>query len=138
MPAYGGWWTSDKGENWCHRVAEFKYCLPEAFELERVEGAYLDFKVEHLLAPSVFAHYLGNDPLNEILATVMDVEGVTVTSDTLANGVRIIRRVLPEEQHGMLVILVIFPDESVVKMFGGGEAELESAVNAFIQPRPTK
>ncbi|MGB5166302.1 MAG: hypothetical protein WBN61_13655, partial [Woeseiaceae bacterium] len=107
-------------------------------ELKRVEDAYLDFKVEHFLSPSVFANYMGNDPLDKVLATSMTAEGVTVTSDTFVNGVRIIRRVLSEEDHGMLVILVIFPDESVVQMFGGKEGELESAVNAFIQPRTAK
>ena len=35
---YSGWWQSTEYDGWCHRIDQDRYCLPEPFELRRVES----------------------------------------------------------------------------------------------------
>ena len=138
VPAYGGWWTNYDNEDWCHRVGESMYCLPAEFELHRIDDKQLSFQMKQHPSPSIFAKYLGNDTVEEVLAPSNVPEGAVVRSDTYVNGLRVIHRVLSEADHGMLVVLIVFPDDSVVSMFSGDETALESAVSAFILPKDTK
>jgi hypothetical protein len=138
MPAYGGWWTNIEGESWCHRVEEHKYCLPATFELVIVEDAFLEFQSQHVTTPSIFANYMGNETLEEVLADSSIIESVTTLSDTYINDMRIIRQIASEENHSIVFVLVVFSDDSVVRMFGGEETEFESALSEFIQSRNAK
>ena len=88
-PAYGGWWTNYEDENWCHRVGELKYCLPEGFKLTRIDDAQLTFRMRQGTQPSLLANYLGNDTVEEVLAPTNMPDDSVVRSETYVNDLRI-------------------------------------------------
>ena len=134
MPVYGGWWTNYEGENWCHMVDENKYCLPDTFELNRIDDARLRFVARRSDSPSVFANYMGNDVLEEFLTGSMVPHRSSVKSDTYVNELRVVRRILSEADHSIMVVLIIFSDDSFVQMYGGETTQLESDITALMQP----
>jgi len=141
-PTFGGWWTNYEDEGWCHRLEAFKYCLPGTFRLERLEDAHLEFIDERDAYASIFAKYLGNDTLQEILSEPpVPQDLLSLDSDTYINGLRLIRY-MPnentEEHHNLMVVFVIFPDESVIQIFGPKSSQTESSISAFINPIPIR
>ena len=142
VPAFAGWWTNYEDETWCHRLEEYKYCLPANFRLERLEGAHLEFVDRSDDYTSVFAKYLGNDTLEELLADLpIPTDLLYLDSDTYVNGLRLIRY-LPNENkkqnHNLMIVFVIFPDESVVQIAGTDSSLTNSAINSFIEPVPIR
>jgi hypothetical protein len=139
-PAVGGWWTNYEDESWCHRLDDFKYCLPSTFRLERLEDAHLEFIDRSDENISVFAEYFDNETLEETLTDLsVPKDRFYLDGDTHVNGLRIIRY-MPNEQtelnHDLMIVFVIFPDDSVVKVFGRRSSQTENSVNAFVEPIP--
>ena len=115
-------------------MVEYKYCLPTTFRLERVENASLKFVDRSDEFTSVFAEYLGNDMVDEVLAGWPPNEFVLGNEQNI-HGLRIIRYTPNKANnpvHHLMVVFVVFPDQSIMQIHGLESTQTEAAVNALI------
>ena len=139
--AYGGWWSNYEDESWCHRVGDYKYCLPETFKVRRIDDAQLSFIDRSDEFITVFGKFLGKDTAEEFLADPQVPKELIFESDTQVNELRLIRYAPNKAEplnHDLMVAYIVFPDLSIVQIFGHVSTQTENAINVFIQPIPVR